>query len=167
MAWVTPTDVATGDVLTAAKWNQDVVANAEELAPLFGAWTTFVPQLRTSTTNRTSTVTSARYLQIGTLLIVQASVVATAAGGANEQVNLALPTGFTYAATPGDDLVCGTFMVKDTGTAYYTGNAMHFVSGYIYGQAYNSVAPMGQSAPAMTLASNDEISYTVMLEVTI
>jgi len=27
MAWVTPTNVATGDVLTASKWNQDVVAN--------------------------------------------------------------------------------------------------------------------------------------------
>jgi hypothetical protein len=27
MAWINPTTVATGDVLTAAKWNQDVVEN--------------------------------------------------------------------------------------------------------------------------------------------
>jgi hypothetical protein len=27
MAWVTPSNVATGDVLTASTWNQDVVAN--------------------------------------------------------------------------------------------------------------------------------------------
>lgn len=31
MAWVTPTDVATGDVLTAATWNQDVVENTTQL----------------------------------------------------------------------------------------------------------------------------------------
>jgi hypothetical protein len=31
MAWVTPTNVATGDVLTAAKWNQDVVDNSISL----------------------------------------------------------------------------------------------------------------------------------------
>lgn len=28
MPWVSPTNVATGDVLTASKWNQDVVANS-------------------------------------------------------------------------------------------------------------------------------------------
>ena len=31
MAWVTPTNVATGDVLTASTWNQDVVANTVSL----------------------------------------------------------------------------------------------------------------------------------------
>lgn len=32
MAWVTPTNVATGDVLTASAWNQSVVANTIALA---------------------------------------------------------------------------------------------------------------------------------------
>jgi hypothetical protein len=31
MAWVNPATVATGDVLTASKWNQDVVANTTSL----------------------------------------------------------------------------------------------------------------------------------------
>ena len=31
MAWVTPSNVATGDVLTASTWNQDVVANTNDL----------------------------------------------------------------------------------------------------------------------------------------
>lgn len=31
MAWVTPSNVATGDVLTASKWNQDVVENTSVL----------------------------------------------------------------------------------------------------------------------------------------
>lgn len=31
MAWVTPTNVATGDVLTASKWNQDVKENTSAL----------------------------------------------------------------------------------------------------------------------------------------
>ena len=33
MAWVTPTTVTTGDLITAAKWNQDVVANPIALLP--------------------------------------------------------------------------------------------------------------------------------------
>ena len=35
MAWVTPTNVATGDVLTAATWNQAVVENTKTLALRF------------------------------------------------------------------------------------------------------------------------------------
>lgn len=34
MAWVNPSTVATGDVLTASTWNQDVVANLTAISPL-------------------------------------------------------------------------------------------------------------------------------------
>lgn len=165
MAWTTPkTDFSPGNVLTADQMNA-IGANLNYLGAPSAAWTTFTPQLRTGTTNRTSTVTYARYLRIGSLVIVEASVSATAAGGANEQINLALPTGLTYTGTPADTFVCGSFQVIDAGTAFYTGTAVHQASGYIYGYGYGAVAAMGQSAPAMTIASGDKISYSVMLEV--
>lgn len=42
MAFVTPTDVATGDVLTATRYNQDVVGNWEVFA---NAYTAFTPTI--------------------------------------------------------------------------------------------------------------------------
>ena len=38
MAWVTPTNVATGDVLTASTWNQAVVENTTVLYNSMGLW---------------------------------------------------------------------------------------------------------------------------------
>ena len=165
MAWNAPATWVSGAILTAAQLNAQLRDNLNYLGAPSAAWTTFTPQLRTATTNRTSTVTYARYLRIGSLAIIEASVAATAAGGANEQINLALPTGLTYTGTPADTFVCGSFQVIDSGTAYYSGAAIHQVSGYIYGIGYGAVAAMGQSNPAMTMASGDKISYSVVLEV--
>lgn len=38
MAWVNPSTVATGDVLTASKWNQDVAENTQVLYNSMGLW---------------------------------------------------------------------------------------------------------------------------------
>jgi hypothetical protein len=164
MAWVTPTNVATGDVLTAATWNQDVVANAAAVAPFFGAWTTFTPQLRTGTTNRTSTVNYARYVQVGKLVIVQVSVAATAAGGASETIKVGLPSGLTVVNSSPDNII-GSFLIKDTGTAYYVGGANIVEAGYVSGISYGGVNQMGANAPAFTMASGDVLSYAVIVEV--
>ena len=42
MPWVSPTNVATGDVLTAATWNQDVVENTSVLRALTNVQQTFL-----------------------------------------------------------------------------------------------------------------------------
>jgi hypothetical protein len=165
MPWSIGANVSTGDVLTASRYNQDVIANLTYLSSLASAWTAFTPQLRTATTNRASTVTSARYLRVGSLLIVNATVVASVVGGASEPINLGLPTGFTYTRAASDTNVVGTFQMLDVGTAYYQGAAVHFANGYVYGSAWNSGANMGQGSPAMTMAANDVISYSVTLEV--
>jgi hypothetical protein len=52
MAWVTPTNVATGDVLTASKWNQDVVENT---AQLYASQRRLAYQTRTSSLGSTAT----------------------------------------------------------------------------------------------------------------
>jgi hypothetical protein len=165
MAWVNPVAVAAGDPLTETLWNQDVVANGAELAPFFGTWTTFTPQLRTATTNRTSTVQYARYLQVGKLVMVQARVQATAAGGSNQIIKLGLPSGLNPVNSSGVAGVLGTFLIQDTGTAFYIGGATVVEAGFIGGLAYGSVDNMGANTPAFTMASTDVIAYSVTYEV--
>lgn len=64
MPYVAPTSVSTGDVLTAARYNSDVVGNWATLA---GAWSTWTPTL-TGITLGNGTL-EARYLQIGKLVV--------------------------------------------------------------------------------------------------
>jgi hypothetical protein len=61
--------------------------------------------------------------------------------------------------------VNGSFSVKDSGTAYYSGSAFAFSTTTICGLGYGSVDGMGVSNPAMTLASGDTVSLSVMYEV--
>lgn len=64
MAWVTPTSVSTGDVLTASRWNQDIVSNAAELAAFFAAWTSWTPSFAGGFANGNAT-RSGKYIKIG------------------------------------------------------------------------------------------------------
>ena len=47
MAWTTPTNVATGDVLTASRYNNEVVGNALAGGPIFAAYTDLVAAIPT------------------------------------------------------------------------------------------------------------------------
>lgn len=67
MAWATPSSVSTGDVLTASRWNQDVVANAVELAPFMAAWTSYTPTLGGGFSNGNATA-AGWYLKVGKLV---------------------------------------------------------------------------------------------------
>jgi len=158
MAYTALTNVATGDVLTATAYN-NLIGNAATLAL---AWTAFTPQLRTGTTNVASTNNYGRYLVMGKLVIAQAKVTATAVGTASGAIKLSIPTG---TMTQGTDATIGTFFVKDTGTAYYTGVAATVETGYVSGQAYNSADNMGAATPAMTIAVGDIVSYAVVYEI--
>lgn len=95
MAWVTPSNVATGDVLTASTWNQDVVANAAELAPFFGAWTSWTPALTaTSNPNTGSTGTAlGHYIKVGRLVRFNAVIQTAGTGisGGTGDYRLSLP----------------------------------------------------------------------------
>ena len=158
MAYTTLTDVATGDVLTATAYN-NLIGNAATLAL---AWTAFTPQLRTGTTNVASTNNYGRYLVMGKLVIAQAKVTATAVGTASGVLKLSTPTG---VATQVVEAAIGSYLVKDTGTAYYTGVALFEETGYVSGQAYGGGGTMGANTPAMTIAVGDVVSYAVVYEI--
>lgn len=127
-----------------------------------GAWTTFTPQLRTGTTNVTSTNNYGRYTIVGKTVTAQAKVTATAVGTASGVLKISIPTG---VATQGGEAAIGSYLVKDTGTAYYTGVALFEEVGYVSGQAYGGGGTMGANTPAMTIAVGDVVSYAVVYEI--
>jgi hypothetical protein len=133
-----------------------------EVGPI-GTWTTFTPQLRTASTNVASTNNYGRYIQQGKTIIAQAKVTATAGGTASGAIKLSIPTGTAVNIV---DSTIGTFLIKDSGTAYYTGVAGIVEAGYVSGQAYNSVDNMGANTPAMTIAAGDVVAYSVIYEIT-
>ena len=132
-----------------------------EVAPI-GTWTTFVPQLRTGTTNVASTNNYGRYIVQGKTVTAQAKVTATALGTASGAAKLSIPTG--VAVNTGDAAI-GAYLIKDTGTAFYTGTAVIVEAGYVSGQAYGSADNMGANTPAMTIAVGDVVSYAVVYEI--
>ena len=164
MAWTAPSTWVSGAILTAAQLNQQLRDNMLELAPFMASWTTYTPQLRTGTTNRTSTVNYGRYLKVGKLVIVQASVTATTGGGASEVLKLGLPSTLNPVNASPDNII-GAFQVKDAGTAYYVGTACIVETGYVSGTGYGANNNMGANAPAMTMATNDVISFEVQYEI--
>jgi hypothetical protein len=91
MAWVNPSTVATGDVLTASKWNQDVVENWNALG---GAWTSWTPILsQGASTNIAKDVTYSKYIKVGRLVIAnfQLRMNASSSGSAGSDIALSLP----------------------------------------------------------------------------
>jgi len=122
MAWVTPSNVATGDVLTAATWNQSVVANAAELAPFFGAWTSWTPTLKQSATP-TQTNTRSRYVKVGKTVF--ATYVITIGSGTAGTSGQAITLDFSNIGTAADaQAVVGGFRHFDAGSTNYVGIAV-------------------------------------------
>ena len=141
-----------GQILTAATMNS-----------IGAAWETYVPVFKTGATTRTTTVAYARFCQIQKLITVQVELVCTEAGTANALLSISLPTTLTYAKPTSPFATVGTFTIQDTGTAFYAGAAT-LSPNAISGLATGSVDNMGASAPAITIAVNDRVSFSVVLE---
>jgi hypothetical protein len=93
MAWVTPSNVATGDVLTASKWNQDVVENWNALG---GAWTAYTPTwTNVSVGNATQ---SSAYVNAGKLYIVRIQLVFGSTTSISGVPEITLPNGVSVSA---------------------------------------------------------------------
>ena len=143
-----------GQILTASTMNS-----------IGAAWETYTPVFKTGGTTKTATVTYARYSLIQKLLTVQVELSCTEVGTASSILTVSLPTAFTYVRTTGTTSVVGTFAILDSGTAFYTGAAMYSGAGVIAGTAYNSTDFMGASAPAMTIAVGDKVSFSITIEI--
>jgi len=161
MAWINPTTVATGDVLTAAKWNQDVVANGAELAPFFSAWTAYTPVWTNLTVgNATNT---GRYVQVGKWVIYQGQITwgsTTSATGSNTTVSLPV----TAATVTGLGFQ-GSAYINDSGTRFYIANVWRgsaTTALFVHSESGGSGLVTG-TAP-QTWATGDVLSWQVMYE---
>jgi hypothetical protein len=157
MAWVTPTNVATGDVLTASKWNQEVVENTRVLRGDYAEY-------RYTTGNITLTGTTS-WSNLTTIGTAGDLVLAAATGDVvevcvsmlvgNEAVNL----GFDAVTVVGGT-VTNSFALNGPAAAAYTGN-----NGYsAWWNAGGVIYPVGGSA-FYKLVSGDISSSTVTVRI--
>lgn len=115
MAFVLPTDVATGDVLTASRYNQDVVENMERIG---GAWTSFTPSW-TGLTVGNATQTAA-YLAAGKLYVVRVQITlgsTSSVAGAE----MTLPDGASLSSGYSINHLVGSAGYLDSGAALHSG----------------------------------------------
>jgi hypothetical protein len=137
------------------------VLTAAQLNGIGEAWTSYTPVIKGGATTVTATITYAKYAQVNKVVWVRVNAIVTSAGAANGIISVSLPIASTQT---GDMTAVGTFVVKDSGTAYYFGAAI--LSGTnVVGQAFNSGNYMGDTQPAMTLANNDIVSFSICYEV--
>jgi hypothetical protein len=127
------------------------------------AWTSYTPIFRTGADTKTATINYAKYCKIGKTLFAQVRLTATQVGTASGSINVSLPAGFTYQNSSSRS-THGTFQVLDNGTAFYSGVA-NCEDSVVKGTAYNSIDNMGVSAPTMTIAINDQVSFSITVEV--
>jgi hypothetical protein len=88
----------------------------------------------------------------------------TSAGAANGIINVTLPTGLAVL-TPSNQRNIGSFMIEDTGVGFFSGVAVSTNGTSIQGFGTNVGDFMGGQSPAMTLANNDIIGFSVCYEV--
>jgi hypothetical protein len=109
MAFIIPQPGTAGQVYTAAAHNI-LVDNFVELAPFFSGWTSYTPTLaQGGATNIGKTLTYAKSLKIGRMVMVQVIIDVTGTGDANNAVTCTLP----YARARGgfDEIGHGSYFV--------------------------------------------------------
>lgn len=146
------TTFATNDVLT-----------ANDLNSLAGAWNSYTPTL-TQSSAVTKTVTYAKYLQFGKLIIVQVELVATGAGTAGSAITVSLPVTAARSATAKP--VIGSGFVNDLGTKLYPGPTALLTTTTVQifrGDGTTTGGALG-SDPSFALASGDSINLAAMYE---
>jgi hypothetical protein len=164
MAFTTPGTAVAGDVLTAAFWNSNVRDNFNEVAPLFAAWTAWTPVVEQSGT-RTSTIGNARYLKIGNIVQVMASLTITQTGVTGNYVACTLPFALTSRITTSDHAVGSFFYFRGTRYAGTAVIARGFTGAskvvFISGQAASNLVGID---PAFATANGDVMSFSVQYE---
>jgi hypothetical protein len=162
MAFVTPTNVTVGSVLTASRYNADVTENMTQLAPFFTAWSTYTPTVaQGASTNIAKTVNVARFCQVGKLVIVRLNLSMTAAGTGANNITVSLPVTSAFAGGA-QTIVIGEFLYDDQGTATYTG-AVQTTSTTTCIMATSTGGVVGAN-PNFAVASGDTIRIGVMYE---
>lgn len=147
-----------------ASWGAAVNANFDDYYDTFGSkagqWTGYTPTLTQSTTV-TKTVTYARYVKYGRLVVVQVSLACTGSGTSSNAVLVGLPA---TAAT--SNIIVGTFYLVDaTGPTVYIGAAALASTGTVAGVANGTNGnALGVAGFTAALASGDAVFMSIAYE---
>ena len=145
MPWVNPTTVSTGDVLTASRYNSDVVANWN----MYGAaWTDWTPTLSGGWANGNATTTG-KYLKIGRFVSYWTRVVVGSTTTKGTTLIVSLPV----TAAAADSAVSSSF-------AYLQRSGSFAYEAFIYPQTTTTVQLLAVDASG-TYAASAGITATV------
>ena len=129
-----------------------------------GAWTSYTPTLKQSTTTVTATVNYAKYKQIGKTVFLRVKLTSTGTGSAGGRIQISAPASLT-PVTDSIETVYGNFGFLDAGTAYYHGFCFYQSPNGFGGIAQGSGDAMGANSPSITIATNDVYMFSVVYEV--
>lgn len=164
MAWSIGANVATGDVLTATRYNQDVIAN---MTAIGGAWTSYTPTW-TNLTVGNGTNASA-YVQAGKLIIVRIKFTLGSTSSVGTIPYATVPASFNSAYT--GTFPVGSCTMFDLSTdAVWFGHAIpdssltniRFFVDNVAG-TYSTAGVVSATAP-MTWATGDRLETTFVYE---
>ena len=122
-------------------------------------WTTYSPTI-TQTNTPTKTTHYAKYKQIGKTVFVNVHVTFTSAGTAGGRIKCSLPIAVGDAGIS----QIGSGLFFDSGTAYYPGSAILIDANNVELYTHASANAFG-SSPAVTIANNDELNFSLTYEV--
>jgi hypothetical protein len=166
MAFVTPTDVTVGSVLTASRYNADVVEN---MTAIGGAWTAYTPTWTNLTVG--SATQEHAYVAAGKLHVVRIEI-ALNGSTLSGQPEFTLPGGVSLHSQYSDTAPLGSGFLLDSSSgtgvfAYFcrsstTAARARLLAVSISG-AYTAVAGLSATAP-FTWANGDRIEGTFMFQ---
>lgn len=159
MAWTTPTTQNPGDAILASLWNAQVKDNLLEFADLFlSNWISYTPTVDQGTTKNITNTATARYIQVGNLVLFRFAITITGPGAAGQELIVSYPNGIQpLGATEGP---FGIFQIYDSSTNIsYLGTSM--ASG-TYAQRFNFQGDWSGNAmwgvtPNLAVANGDLI----------
>jgi hypothetical protein len=129
-----------------------------------GAWTSYTPTLKQSSTTVTATVNYAKYKQLGKTVFLRVKLTSTGTGSAGGKIAISAPASLA-PTTDSLETVYGNFGMLDAGVAYYHGFAYYTSTAGFGGIAQGAGDGMGANSPSITVATNDVFMISVVYEV--
>jgi hypothetical protein len=130
-----------------------------------GAWTSYTPTLKQSSTTVTATVDYAKYKQLGKTVFLRVKLTVTGSGSAGGIIGISAPASLV-PTTDSLESIYGTFGFLDAGVAYYHGYCAYSSTnnGFV-GIAQGGGNAMGANSPSTTASVNDVYMCSVTYEV--
>jgi hypothetical protein len=146
-----------GKVLTAAGSAAPPVWAAVSAVATWQNWTPTITQ--SGTVSRT--VTRARYAAVGKLTVAEVLLDFTGAGTGNNLISSTLPVTAAGAGSTASGI--GSFIFRDTGTAFYVGTVYLVSTTALRFLVHNVGDDLGR-APNFAIASGDALGFTIVYE---